>query len=124
MLCNRFRLADTDVYNTRQRSKGFTQRCPIIWTQIARGISLRHFENAEASLQNLLPFDPLPPAKASGIRVGTPCVATQGMGVAEMDTIADMIDLAVTGDEADRRTVRGEVSELVERFPVYPRPAS
>ena len=49
---------------------------------------------------------------------------TQGMGVAEMDTIADMIDRAVTGDEADRRTVRGEVSELVERFPVYPRPAS
>jgi glycine hydroxymethyltransferase len=74
--------------------------------------------------KNAIPFDPLPPAKASGIRVGTPCVATQGMGVAEMDTIAGMIDRAVTGDEADRRTVRGEVSELVERFPVYPRPAS
>jgi glycine hydroxymethyltransferase len=74
--------------------------------------------------KNAIPFDPLPPAKASGIRVGTPAVATQGMGVAEMDTVADMIDRAVTGSDEDRRTVRGEVSELVARFPVYPRPAS
>jgi glycine hydroxymethyltransferase len=56
--------------------------------------------------KNAIPFDPLPPAKASGIRVGTPCVATQGMGVAEMDTVADMIDRAITGDDDDRRTVR------------------
>ncbi|MGA0830887.1 MAG: serine hydroxymethyltransferase [Nitriliruptoraceae bacterium] len=74
--------------------------------------------------KNAIPFDPLPPAKASGIRIGTPCVATQGMGTAEMPTIADMIDRAVRGDDDDRRAVRGEVADLVGRFPVYPRPAA
>lgn len=72
--------------------------------------------------KNAIPFDPLPPAKASGIRVGTPCVSTQGMGVGEMDSVADMLDRAITGDDADRTTVRAEVGELVRRFPVYPRP--
>jgi glycine hydroxymethyltransferase len=71
--------------------------------------------------KNAIPFDPLPPATASGIRVGTPCVATQGMGAEEMGTIAGMIDRAITGDDADRAAVRGEVGELVGRFPVYPR---
>jgi len=74
--------------------------------------------------KNAIPFDPLPPAKASGIRVGTPCVATQGMGRGEMPLIAGMIDRAIRGDEADRRAVRAEVGELVARFPVYPRPAA
>jgi glycine hydroxymethyltransferase len=72
--------------------------------------------------KNAIPFDPLPPAVASGIRAGTPCVATQGMGPGEMDAIAGMIDRAITGSDDDRRAVRGEVSELVRRFPVYPRP--
>jgi len=72
--------------------------------------------------KNAIPFDPLPPAKASGIRIGTPCLATQGMGPAEMPTVADLIDRAVRGDEAERRAVRAEVGELVGRFPVYPRP--
>ena len=72
--------------------------------------------------KNAIPFDPLPPAKASGIRAGTPCVATQGMGTAEMATVADLIDRAITGTDDDRAVVRGEVSELVGRFPVYPRP--
>jgi glycine/serine hydroxymethyltransferase len=43
------------------------------------------------------------------------------MGTGEMGTVAGMIDRAITGDDADRAAVRGEVSELVERFPVYPR---
>jgi glycine hydroxymethyltransferase len=74
--------------------------------------------------KNAIPFDPLPPAVASGIRAGTPCVATQGMEPGEMDAIAGMIDRAITGSDDDRRAVRGEVSELVGRFPVYPRPAN
>ena len=74
--------------------------------------------------KNAIPFDTLPPAKASGIRVGTPGVTTQGMGVEEMGAIASMIDRAVTGSDDDRRNVRDEVTDLVTRFPVYPRPAS
>ena len=69
--------------------------------------------------KNAIPFDTNPPAVASGIRAGASLVATQGMGPAEMDTIADLIDRALTGSDDDRRTVRGEVGDLLARFPVY-----
>jgi glycine hydroxymethyltransferase len=71
--------------------------------------------------KNAIPFDTNPPAVASGIRAGTPCVATQGMGVDEMLVVADLIDRALTGTDEDRVVVRGEVGELVARFPAYPR---
>ena len=77
--------------------------------------------------KNAIPFDPAPPSVASGIRVGTPCVTTQGMGTDEMVTIAELIATAVTKGDADpdhavSREVRAEVSDLVTRFPAYPRP--
>ena len=76
--------------------------------------------------KNAIPFDPQKPNIASGIRVGTPCVTTQGMGTEEMRVIADLIATAVTEGDADpdhsvSRQVRSQVSELVERFPAYPR---
>ena len=77
--------------------------------------------------KNAIPFDPQKPNVASGIRVGTPCVTTQGMGTSEMVTIADLIATAVIKGDADpghavSQQVRAEVSELVTRFPAYPRP--
>lgn len=74
--------------------------------------------------KNAIPFDPNPPAVASGIRAGCASVATQGMGPQELRAVAGMIDRALTGTDEDRRTVRGEVSELVGRFPAYPEPAA
>lgn len=76
--------------------------------------------------KNAIPFDPQKPNIASGIRVGTPCVTTQGMGTDEMRTIAELIARAVTEGDADpehavSREVRAQVSELVGRFPAYPR---
>ncbi|HRC42277.1 MAG TPA: serine hydroxymethyltransferase [Tetrasphaera sp.] len=76
--------------------------------------------------KNAIPFDPAPPSIASGIRVGTPCVTTQGMGPQEMRTIADLIATAITKGDADpdaatSREVRAQVSDLVARFPAYPR---
>ena len=76
--------------------------------------------------KNAIPFDPQKPNIASGIRVGTPCVTTQGMGTDEMRLIAELIARAVTEGDADpehtvSREVRAQVSELVERFPAYPR---
>jgi len=70
--------------------------------------------------KNAIPFDTNPPAVASGIRAGTSAVATQGMGPAELSAVAGLIDRALTGDDAERRAVRGEVTELVARFPAYP----
>jgi len=72
--------------------------------------------------KNAIPFDQHPPAVASGIRAGTPCVASQGMGPQELSHVAGLIDRALTGGDDDRRAVRAEVTELVGRFPPYPAP--
>lgn len=69
--------------------------------------------------KNAIPYDPAPPAVASGIRVGTPSVTTQGMGVAQMDTIADLIARAVKDPDPD---IAADVGALVGQFPAYPRP--
>jgi glycine hydroxymethyltransferase len=74
--------------------------------------------------KNAIPFDTNPPAVASGIRAGTSCVATQGMGPAELGHVAELIDLALTGADDERARVRGEVRDLVERFPAYPEPGA
>ncbi|HEX5522437.1 MAG TPA: serine hydroxymethyltransferase [Pedococcus sp.] len=76
--------------------------------------------------KNAIPFDPQKPNIASGIRVGTPCVTTQGMGTEEMKVIGQLIAKAVTEGDADpdhavSKEVRAQVTELVTRFPAYPR---
>lgn len=76
--------------------------------------------------KNAIPFDPQKPNIASGIRVGTPCVTTQGMGTDEMRTIAELIARAVTEGDADAQhpvsvEIREQVNDLVGRFPAYPR---
>lgn len=73
--------------------------------------------------KNSIPYDPAPPSVSSGIRVGTPSVTTQGMGTAEMKTIASLISRAITTDSAATHAdVKAEVTELVTKFPAYPRP--
>jgi glycine hydroxymethyltransferase len=71
--------------------------------------------------KNAIPFDPLPPMKAGGIRVGTPAVTTRGMREPEMEFIAGwMADvLNHLGDAAVEQRVRGEVAALAQKFPLY-----
>ncbi len=76
--------------------------------------------------KNAIPFDPAPPSVASGIRVGSPCVTTQGMGPAQMREIAGLIHRAITEGDVDpdhavSTEVRVGVTDLVTRFPAYPR---
>ncbi len=72
--------------------------------------------------KNAIPFDPLPPLTASGIRVGTPGPATLGMDEAEMKEVAGIIGevLRSPGDDGVKSAARGRVADLTARFPVYP----
>jgi glycine hydroxymethyltransferase len=77
--------------------------------------------------KNGIPFDPLPPVKTSGIRVGSPAGTTRGFGIAEFRDIADMIADVLDGlrakgehgDPAVEADVRARVRALCERFPIY-----
>ncbi len=70
--------------------------------------------------KNPIPNDPLPPMTASGIRVGTPSVTTQGMGIPEMKKIASYIAQAVK-TEGDSSAIAEEVTKLCKSFPAYAR---
>ncbi len=78
--------------------------------------------------KNGIPFDPLPPTKTSGIRVGSPAGTTRGFGVAEFEEIADMIadvldglrEKGENGDPAVEADVKKRVEALCDRFPIYP----
>ena len=69
--------------------------------------------------KNAIPFDPQPPSVASGIRVGSPSVTTQGMGVSQMKEVAALIGRAVREPGAAEE-VRAGVDALVREFPAYP----
>ena len=92
----------------------------------SRGITGR---DAELALEragmtvnkNAIPFDPLPPMKAGGIRIGSPAVTTRGMREPEMTKIAGWIADVLThlGDATIEKRVRTEVAALAAKFPLY-----
>lgn len=71
--------------------------------------------------KNAIPFDPKPPAIASGIRIGTPAVTTRGMKEGEMNAIADFIIEALNniGNDKALSRIKEDVRGLCEQFPIY-----
>jgi glycine hydroxymethyltransferase len=77
--------------------------------------------------KNGIPFDPLPPTKTSGIRVGSPAGTTRGFGTTEFTEIGNMIadvleGLRTRGEEGDpavEADVKGRVRALCAKFPIY-----
>jgi glycine hydroxymethyltransferase len=70
--------------------------------------------------KNAIPFDPLPPNTASGIRVGSPATTTRGFGRAEMRQVGELLvrTLRKRGDPAALAEVSNEVKAICARFPV------
>jgi len=71
--------------------------------------------------KNMIPFDERKPTQTSGLRIGTPAITTRGMKETEMKKVAGWIDrvLRGAGDAKVIETVRGEVRDLCEQFPLY-----
>jgi glycine hydroxymethyltransferase len=72
--------------------------------------------------RNAVPFDPRPPAVSSGLRIGTPALATRGFQAEDFREVGKVIGEALTTEQFD--DVRAELSErtraLAERYPLYP----
>ncbi len=72
--------------------------------------------------KNLIPFDPLPPSKTSGIRIGTPAITSRGMKEKEMEKIADWIDIILTNRKNEKilREISRKIRRFAREFPIYP----
>ncbi len=68
--------------------------------------------------RNAVPFDPRPPLTPSGVRIGTPALATRGFGDAEFTEVADVIAQVLKGG-ANHEALRARVSKLAEQKPLY-----
>ncbi len=77
--------------------------------------------------KNGVPFDPEKPFVTSGVRLGTPAATSRGFGVVEFQLVGELIaqtldGLAANGEAGNasvEETVRGRVSQLTQRFPIY-----
>ncbi len=71
--------------------------------------------------KNTIPFDTKPPTVTSGIRIGTPCVTTRGMGEEEMEEIAEIIIRVIKNISNDSviRDMSKKVQSLCKKFPIY-----
>lgn len=69
--------------------------------------------------KNAVPNDPASPFVTSGIRIGTPAVTTRGLKEAEMKDIAHLIRLTVTDFDTKADEIRGAVSEICGKYPLY-----
>jgi glycine hydroxymethyltransferase len=107
---------DTHIVLVDLRSKGITGRAAETSLEAA-GLTCN---------KNGIPFDPLPPAQTSGIRLGSPAGTTRGFGEAEFTRIggliADVLDgLAVHGESNGdaERAAKAAVADLTRAFPIY-----
>jgi glycine hydroxymethyltransferase len=70
--------------------------------------------------RNAVPFDPRPPAVSSGLRVGTPALATRGLQEDDFREVGEIIATALTpAFESQRQELADRVSAIAERHPLY-----
>ena len=92
-------------------------------------LSLRKYDRAEKALEasgviinkNLIPFDKLPAAQCSGIRIGSPALTTRGFKEPQMRQTARLVDTILTASGPDDHKLVvavGEIRELCRAFPL------
>ena len=69
--------------------------------------------------KNAIPNDPQSPFVTSGVRIGTPAVTSRGLGVTEMEQIAEFIYLAAKDFDANADAIRAGVGEICKQYPLY-----
>jgi glycine hydroxymethyltransferase len=71
--------------------------------------------------RNAVPFDPRPPMVTSGLRIGTPALATRGFSAVDFGIVADLIAQALIAEEgADTTELAARVRSLADDYPLYP----
>ena len=68
--------------------------------------------------RNSVPNDPRPPLVTSGVRIGTPALATRGFGAAQFTEVADVI-ASVLKPSPDIEALRARIAKLADEFPLY-----
>jgi glycine hydroxymethyltransferase len=68
--------------------------------------------------RNSVPNDPRPPMVTSGVRIGTPALATRGFGATEFTEVAEII-AQVLLPNPDTQALKARVRVLTEKFPLY-----
>ena len=102
---------DTHLFLVDLRPKNISgKKCALILEEVNITVN-----------KNLIPFDPKPPAVASGIRIGTPAVTTRGMKEEEMRKISEFIDLALENKDNHSflEELKKEVIEFTKNFFLY-----
>jgi glycine hydroxymethyltransferase len=73
--------------------------------------------------RNAVPFDPRPPAVSSGLRIGTPALATRGLGVEDFVEVGKIIAEALTAEPFEERQAElvDRAAAIADRYPLYAR---
>jgi glycine hydroxymethyltransferase len=123
---NAKRLAEELVKSGFKIISGGTDNHLMLVNLTSKGITGKEAEEAldKAGItvnKNVIPYEERPAAISSGMRLGTPCVTTRGMGEEEMAEIADIITSVIENNkEADAiASLSGRVDVLCEKFPLY-----
>jgi glycine hydroxymethyltransferase len=71
--------------------------------------------------RNAVPFDPRPPAVSSGLRIGTPALATRGLQAEDFSEVGRIIAEALTASdfEAQQGELAERAAQIAERYPLY-----
>jgi glycine hydroxymethyltransferase len=123
---NAKRLAEELISRGFKIISGGTDNHMMLVDLTSKGITGKDAEEALGKARitvnkNVIPYDERSPAVTSGIRLGTPCCTTRGMGEAEMVEIADILS-AIIQNNKDSEAINAltrKVDSLCDRFPIY-----